>query len=130
MATAHDKLVGPVPARIIDAARPIVTPRDGRVADFNVAAWLQLPGLSDLPVSLTLSYRDGDRRREVPVDHGRLNGHGKILLSGIARLPVRLRLEDVQVRLKSAVQVYSLIVEELFVQAVEQVEGDSRHALA
>lgn len=130
MATAYDKLVGPVPARIVDAARPIMTPRDGRVADFNVAAWLQVPGLADLPVSLVINYREGDRRREVQVDHGRLNAHGKILLSGVARLPVRLKPEDVQVRLKSAVEIHSLIVEELFMQPVEQPGGDSRHAQA
>lgn len=100
------------------------------MAEFNVAAWLQLPGLANLPVSLLVSYRDGETRREVMVDHGKVNAHGKILLSGIARLPARQRIEDMQVRLKSAVPCQSLQVEELFVQAVEQTVSDSRQAMA
>ena len=85
MTQAHDKLIGPVPSRIVDAARLLVTPYEGRVAEFNVATWLQLPGLATLPVSLLISYRDGDKRREVAVDHGKVNAQGKILLSGVAR---------------------------------------------
>ena len=53
-----------------------------------------------------------------------------INLSGIARLPARQRIEDMQVRLKSAVPCQSLQVEELFVQAVEQAVSDSRQAMA
>lgn len=125
-----DKLIGPVPSRIVEGANFVVTPYEGRVAEFNVAAWLQLPGLASLPVSLLVSYRDGETRREVMVDHGKVNAHGKILLSGIARLPARQRIEDMQVRLKSAVPCQSLQVEELFVQAVEQAVSDSRQAMA
>ncbi|MCU9945860.1 hypothetical protein [Pseudomonas sp. PDM13] len=130
MSQNQDKLIGPVPSRIVEAARPIVTPYEGRVAEFNIAAWLQLPGLATLPVSLLVSYRDGEIRREVAVDHGKVNAHGKILLSGIARMPIKHKIEDMQVRLKSAVTVQGLLVEELFVQAVEQAGADSRQALA
>ena len=42
MSQNQDKLIGPVPSRIVEAARLIVTPYEGRVAEFNVAAWLQL----------------------------------------------------------------------------------------
>ena len=124
MTQALDKLVGPVPAAIVNLARLQVTPYEGRVAEFNVAAWLHLPGLANLPVSLLISYRDGGNLREVMVDHG------KILLSGVARLPVKQKIEDMQVRLRSAVSANSLIVEELFVQAVELAQADSRQALA
>ncbi|QTS85000.1 hypothetical protein JLK41_16960 [Ectopseudomonas khazarica] len=130
MSQAQDKLIGSVPSRIVDVARLVVTPYEGRVAEYNVATWLQLPSLANLPVSLLVSYRDGDKRREVNVDHGKVNAQGKILLSGIARMPVRQKVEDMQVRLRSAVPAQSLVVEEFFVQAVEQASSESRQALA
>ena len=130
MSQAPDKLIGSVPSRIVEDARLQLTPYEGRVAEFNVATWLQLPGLANLPVSLLVSYRDGDKRREVSVDHGKVNTHGKILLSGIARMPVRQKIEDMQVRLRSAVPAQSLIVEEFFVQAVELANSESRQAMA
>src|SRR3990167_66199 len=124
MTNAHDKLIGPVPLRIVDAARLLVTPYEGRVAEYNIATWLQLPGLANLPVSLLVSYRDGDRRREVSVDHGKVSPHDKILLSGVARLPVKQKIEDMQIRLRSAVPATTLVVEELFIQAVDATRQD------
>ena len=59
-------------------------------------------------------------QREVAVDHGRIDRQQRILLSGIARLPVRQKVENMQVRLKSATAFSRLVVEEFFVQAVEQ----------
>lgn len=130
MTQVLDKLVGPVPSAIVNQARLQVTPYEGRIAEFNVAAWLQLPGLANLPVSLLISYRDGTTRREVMIDHGKASQHNKILLSGIARLPVKQKIEEMQVRMRSAVPCTSLIVEELFVQAVELAQADSQQALA
>jgi hypothetical protein len=130
MTQAHDKLIGPVPSQIVNLARLQVTPYEGRVAEFNVAAWLQLPGLANLPVSLLISYLDGTTRREVSVDHGKVSQHNKILLSGVARLPVKQKIEDMQVRLRSAVTTQSLVVEELFVQAVELLQANTRQATA
>jgi hypothetical protein len=126
----QDSLIGPVPARIVEVARSSLTPYEGRVADFNVAAWLHLPGMSELPVSLLVSYTDGGQRREVTVDHGRLTPKGKILLAGIARLPFKQRIEQMQVRLRSAVPIKGLLVDELFVQAVEQAEPANQQARA
>ena len=73
---------------------------------------------------------DGEKRREVNVDHGKVSAQGKILLSGIARMPVKQRIEDMQVRLRSAVPAQSLVVEEFFVQAVELANSESRQAMA
>lgn len=126
----QDSLVGPVPARIVEVARSALTPYEGRVADFNVAAWLHLPGMSELPVSLLVSYTDGGQRREVAVDHGRLNPKGRILLAGIARLPFKQKIEQMQVRLRSAVPIRGLLVDELFVQAVEPAEPANQQARA
>ena len=130
MSQANDKLIGPVPASIVNSARLSVTPYEGRVGEFNVAVWLHLPGLANLPVSLMVRYRDGSQVRDVAVDHGKVNAHGKILLSGIARMPVRQKIEDMQVRLRSAVPAQSLVVEEFFVQAVELANSESRQAMA
>lgn len=130
MSQAQDKLIGSVPSRIVDVARLQVTPYEGRVAEYNVATWLQLPGLANLPVSLLVSYRDGDKRREVNVDHGKVNAQGKILLSGIARMPVKQKIEEMQVRLRSAVPAQSLVVDEFFVQAVELANDATRQATA
>lgn len=130
MSQAQDKLIGSVPSRIVDVAHLLVTPYEGRVAEYNVATWLHIPGLTNLPVSLLVSYRDGEKRREVNVDHGKVSATGKILLSGIARLPVRQRIEEMQVRLRSAVPAPSLVVEEFFVQAVEPANSDGLQAMA
>lgn len=130
MSHVQDKLIGSVPSRIVDVARLLVTPYEGRVVEYNIATWLHLPGLANLPVSLLVSYRDGETRRKVNVDHGKVNAHGKILLSGIARMPVRQKIEDMQVRLRSAVPAQSLVVEEFFVQAVELAISESRQAMA
>ncbi|AOE87034.1 hypothetical protein [Pseudomonas sp. TCU-HL1] len=126
----QDSLIGPVPARIVEVARSTLTPFEGRVTDFNVAAWLHVPGMTELPVSLIASYMDGDQRREVSVDHGRLNAKGKILLAGVARLPFKQKIEQLQVRLRSAAALKGLLVEELFVQAVELAEPANRKASA
>jgi hypothetical protein len=126
----HDKLIGSVPARIVDVARSQLTDYEGRVTEYNVAIWLQLPGLANLPVSLQVRYRDGGKQREVSVDHGNINAQGKILLSGIARMPFKQRIEDMQVHLRSAVPVAALVVEEFFVQAVELNSTENLQALA
>lgn len=130
MTQAHDQLIGPVPSAIVNVARLQVSQYEGRVAEFNVAAWLQVPGLASLPVSLLISYRDGTTRREVLVDHGKVSQHNKILLSGVARLPVKQKIEEMQVRLRSAVTPQTLVVEELFVQAVELIQSTNRQATA
>ena len=130
MTQANDRLIGPVPASIVNSARSSVGPYEGRVGEYNVAVWLHLPGLANLPVSLMVRYRDGSQVREVAVDHGKVNAHHKVMLSGIARLPMKSKIEDMQVRLRSAVPAQPLIVEELFVQAVELQESANRQALA
>lgn len=119
MTSANDSLIGAIPAHVIDEARVVQTPYDGRVAEYNVAAWLQLPGLANLPVSLLMSYMDGELRREVAVEHAKVGAQGKVLMSGIARLPVQQKIRQLTVVLRSAVPARGLIVEELFVQAVE-----------
>ena len=43
-----------------------------------------------------------------------------------ARLPYRYRIDNLQIRLRSAVGLSRLTVEELFVQAVEQIASDQR----
>ena len=130
MSNAHDTLIGNVPATIVSLARFQVTPYEGRVAEFNIATWLHLPGLANAAVSLLISFQDGAARREVVIDHGKVNTHGKILLSSVARLPVKQKIEQMQVRLRSATPAVGLVVEELFVQAVEPAQLDTRQALA
>jgi hypothetical protein len=129
MPTSNDRLIGPVPAQVISLARTVVTPYDGRVAEFNIAARLQLKSLENLPVSLMLRYLDGEQQREVAVEHSKVGAQGKVLLSGIARLPIKHNLQNLQVFLRTAVPAQSMLVEELFVQAVEQAQSDKRHAL-
>ncbi|MBX9914383.1 MAG: hypothetical protein K2Y25_10840 [Pseudomonadaceae bacterium] len=129
MPSANDRLIGPVPASITSLAKTIVTPYDGRVAEFNIAAWLQLKGLENLPVSLMVRYLDGEQPRELAVEHSKVGAQGKVLLSGIARLTIKHNLQNVQVFLRTAVPAQSMLVEELFVQAVEQAHSDKRQAL-
>lgn len=121
-----DQIVSRVPEHIVANARPLGTSNGGRACDYNIAAWLQVPGMAQLPVTLLASYGDGERQHEVVIDHGTLNASGRILLSGIARLPYRYRIDNLQIRLRSAVGLSRLTVEELFVQAVEQIASDQR----
>ncbi|MDF3932800.1 hypothetical protein [Pseudomonas citronellolis] len=116
-----DQLVSRVPEHIVVNARARDAANGGHLSDYNVAAWLQVPGMAELPVTLLASYGDGERAREVVIDHGALNASGRILLSGIARLPHRHRIDNLQIKLRSAVGLARLTVEELFVQAVEQI---------
>lgn len=118
MPSPHDQLLHTLNAPQLAAARRQGSARDGRVVELEVAAWLHLPGLSDLPVSLLVSYRDGNQQREVSVDHGRIDPRQRILLSGVARLPVQQQLEGVELRLRSAVPTPSVRVEDIFVQPV------------
>ncbi|WP_152221538.1 hypothetical protein [Pseudomonas sp. SCB32] len=121
-----DQLVSKVPSHIVSSARSASSASGGRLTDYNVAAWLHLPGVAELPVTLVITYRDGEQAREVAVDHGTVNAQSRILLSGIARLPFRQRIEDMQVRLRTAIGLSRLVVEELFIQAVEPQESPAR----
>ena len=117
--SAHpDQLLHTLSERQLAAAQARHAAQSGRLVELEVAAWLHLPGLSDLPVSLLVSYRDGEHLREVTVDHGRIDCRQRILLSGVARLPIERSLHDVELRLRSAVPPAGLRVEELFVQPV------------
>jgi len=126
----HDKLIGSVPSRIVEQAAVVLTTYEGRVAEFNVASWLQLPGQAGLTVSLVARYRDGQQLREAAVDHGRTDDAGKILLSGVARLPVRQRIDDLQIHLRPAAAVPAIRVEELFVDPVAAVVSARQTARA
>ncbi len=119
MPNAHDTLIGQVPAHLIQSAHLQLTDYDGRVAEFNVAAWLHLPDQAGSLVSLQVRYRDGEQIRSVNLDHAKVGAQDRLLLSGIARLPVAQRIEDMQIRLRSAQPQVEVKVEELFVQAVE-----------
>ncbi|MBD9397239.1 hypothetical protein [Pseudomonas sp. PDM11] len=119
MPNAHDTLIGQVPAHLIQSAHLQLTDYDGRVAEFNIAAWLHLPGQAGSLVSLQVRYRDGEQIRSVNLDHAKVGAQDRLLLSGIARLPVAQRIEDMQIRLRSAQPQVEVKVEELFVQAVE-----------
>lgn len=124
-----DQLVSKVPSHIVASARPANAANGGRLADFNVAVWLHLPGVADLPVTLLLSYRDGERSREVVIDHGTVNKQSRILLSGVARLPFSQRIEEAQIKLRAAVPLSRVISVEVFMQAVEQQAGAARPAV-
>lgn len=118
MFSNQDRLLHALTPPQLAAARPQTTALDGRMVELEVAAWLHLPGLTDLPVSLMLSYRDGDQQREVTVDHGRIDPQQRILLSGVARLSVKQKLEGVELRLRSAVPPPAIKVEDIFVQPI------------
>ena len=130
MPNAHDTLIGQVPAHLIQSAHPQLTDYDGRVAEFNVAAWLHLPGQAGSLVSLQVRYRDGDQLRSINLDHAKVGVQDRILLSGIARLPVAQRIEDMQIRLRSAQSQVEVKVEELFVQPAEPTITQTRASQA
>lgn len=115
--------LGNVPERMISNAKMIVTPYEGKLIELNVASWLQMPGLAELQISLLVSYQDGSQVREVQVDHGKLNALGKVMLSGIARLPMRKSISNVRVQVRSGIELKKVLVEELFVQPVEMAES-------
>lgn len=130
MSDAHDALIGTVPSRLLETAQFIVTPYDGHVTEFNVAVWLRVPGLAGLPVSLRVVYRDGSKRHALQVDHGNVSSTERIMLSGVARMSIRFKLEEMEIHLSSAIPARSLVVEELYVQAAEVAGDASQHGSA
>lgn len=85
-------------------------------AQFNVAAWLNAPGFSNEEFSLMLSYVDGGKVHEVPVDQGRVNAMQDVLLSGIARLRISKKLEKLQLLVRSQRRPSRLVVENICLQ--------------
>lgn len=127
MISHHDQLLHTLSTPQLDAARKHGGNRGSRVVELEVAAWLHLPGLTDLPASLIVSYRDGDQSREVAVDHGRIDPQQRILLSGVARLPLQKALDGVELRLRCAVAPQSIKVEDVFVHPIEPVPSRQLH---
>jgi len=115
---SHSKFIGQVPAHLIQQAVPKKFGRGWR-ADFNVAAWLHLAGTGDHPVTLKLSYQDGEQTREQLIDRGRPAFNQRILLCGVARLEYIHGIDGMSLSLLCDEPIPSLMVDELFVQAVE-----------
>ncbi|MBD9628743.1 hypothetical protein [Pseudomonas sp. PDM19] len=115
----HSTPLGPVPAHLV---REAVAKKTGLgwVVEFNVATWLNLAVRDDTAIALKISYLDGEKPREVLVDKGNIFGAQRILLCGIARLGVNQKLEAMSLSLETRAPIQSLLVEELFVQAVER----------
>lgn len=98
------------------AAATLAARENGEIALFNVAAWVNAPGCQNEEFALTLCYIDGGKAHEVPVDRGRINAMQDILLSGVAQLPVRKKLEKVQLQLRAARAHIGLVVEDVCLQ--------------
>jgi glutamine amidotransferase-like uncharacterized protein len=60
--------------------------------------------------------------REVAIDHGRVDQVGKILLSGVANLPVRHSIEELQILARSIYELNAVTVDELFAQPAAPAE--------
>lgn len=121
---SHSKFIGQVPAHLIRQAVPKRFGRGWR-AEFNVAAWLHLAGAGGQPVTLKLSYRDGEQIREQLIDRGRPAFNQRILLCGIARLEYNQGIEGMSLSLLCEEPIPNLMVDELFVQAVELRGADT-----
>ncbi|MBB4865697.1 hypothetical protein HNP46_004598 [Pseudomonas nitritireducens] len=115
----HSTPLGPVPMHLVREAAAKKTGL-GWIVEFNIATWLNLAVRGPTPIALRVSYLDGDKPREVLVDKGTLHGAQRILLCGIARLGVNQKLESMSLSLETQAPIQSLLVEELFVQAVEK----------
>ncbi|MDN6860027.1 hypothetical protein QO207_25850 [Pseudomonas sp. CAN2814] len=115
----HSTPLGPVPTHLLREAAAKKTGL-GWVVEFNIATWLNLAVRAATPIVLKVSYLDGDKPREVLVDKGTLHGAQRILLCGIARLGVNQKLESMSLSLETQAPIQSLLVEELFVQALEK----------
>lgn len=115
----HSTPLGSVPAHLV---REAVAKKTGLgwVVEFNVATWLNLSVRDETTITLKVSYLDGEKPREVLIDKGRIFGAHRILLCGIARLGVNQKLESMSLSLETQEPIQSLLVEELFVQAVER----------
>ncbi|PWU25932.1 hypothetical protein DK254_25260 [Pseudomonas sp. RW407] len=121
---SHSKFIGHVPRHLIQQAVPKKVGRGWR-ADFNVAVWLHLALADELRVTLKVSYQDGETVREQLIDRGRPGFNQRILLCGIARLEYNQAIESMSLSLLSDEPIQTLMVDELFVQAVElQRDGE------
>ena len=121
----HSKPIGPVPAHLIQQAAPKKLGRGWR-ADYNIAVWLHLTVNEGAPVTLKVSYQDGDVTREQLIDRGRTGFNQRILLCGVARLEYNQAIESMSLSLLSDEPIQTLLVDELFVQAVERQSSGER----
>lgn len=98
----YDKVLQSLDARQLAATSNLAADYGNhRIASLNIAAWVSVADASELPVTLTVSYRDGGQYHEVAVDRG-CAGHSRdLLLSGVAHLPIRRKLEHVELHLRS-----------------------------
>lgn len=123
----HNTPIGPVPAHLVREAAAKKTGL-GWVVEFNIATWLNLSVRDETPIILKVTYMDGEKTREVRVDKGKVIGGQRILLCGIARLGVNQKLESMSLSVETQEPIQSMLIEELFVQAVERqsVKSDTR----
>ncbi|MEG7361000.1 hypothetical protein [Pseudomonas citronellolis] len=121
---SHSRLISHVPRHLIQQAVAKKVGRGWR-ADFNVAVWLHLATAGDAQVTLKVSYQDGETVREQLIDRGRVGFNQRILLCGIARLEYNQAIESMSLSLLCEEPIQTLMVDELFVQAVElQRDGE------
>lgn len=113
----HNTPIGPVPAHLVREAMAKKTGL-GWVVEFNIATWLNLSARDETPITLKVTYMDGEKVREVRVDKGKVVGGQRILLCGIARLGVNQKLESMSLSVETQAPLQSMLIEELFVQAV------------
>lgn len=115
----HNTPLGPVPAHLV---REAVAKKTGLgwVVEFNIATWLNLSVRDETPIILKVTYLDGEKVREARVDKTQVFGGQRILLCGIARLGVNQKLESMSLSVETQAPIQSMLVEELFVQAVER----------
>jgi hypothetical protein len=122
----HSKLIDQVPSHLIRQAVPKRVGRGWR-ADFNIAVWLHLIASGDPQVTLKVSYQDGDVLREQLIDRGRTGLNQRILLCGIARLEYNNGIDAMSLSLLSQEPIQTLMIDELFVQAVDRARIDERN---
>lgn len=115
----HNTPLGPVPAHLV---REAVAKKTGLgwVVEFNIATWLNLSVRDETPITLKVTYMDGEKIREARVDKSKVVGAQRILLCGIARLGVNQKLESMSLSVETQEPLQSMLIEELFVQAVER----------
>lgn len=113
----YDKILQSLDARQLAATSSLAADcGNHRIASLNIAAWVSVADASEMPVTLSVSYRDGGQYHEVAVDRGCAGFNRDVLLSGVAHLPIRRKLEQVELRLRSQETPCRIQIQDIFVQ--------------
>ena len=112
-------LISNVPDHIIDNPH-YIQPGQSNLSRYNIAAWLNLNQVHNLPIKLVLKIQDDVKEQTIPVDEVQVTRVGQTLLSGVAVIKSKGPIRAMQLHIQTDNSHLSFQIDEIFVQRHEQ----------